>query len=161
VRREARRAATLRFTTAAPSRARPVLVFLFIGLIGYSLSQVSIWRADADEPPLDRYLNDVAVLPAIRLGISRRNLNVGSLSFGFCCIHPGASIPLLNHSWVSLAIRYETHHQLRDTHRQRFVLVGMPRVPCLPIGMGKPLHQRKFSTCGKPTAHVAILRRIE
>ena len=54
MRREARRAATLRFTTTAPSRARPVLVFLFIGLIGYSLSQVSIWPADADEPPLDR-----------------------------------------------------------------------------------------------------------
>jgi hypothetical protein len=40
------------------------------------------------------YLNDVAVLPAIRLGISRRNLNVGSLGFGSRCIHPEASILL-------------------------------------------------------------------
>jgi len=109
--------ARLRFSTAASSRARSVLVFLFIGLIGCSLFQVSRWRADADEHRLDRYLNDVAVLPAIRLGISRRNLNVGSLSFGFCCIHPEASIPLLNHSWVSLAIRCGSHHQLRDAHR--------------------------------------------
>jgi len=53
------------------------------------------------------YLNDVAVLPAIRLGISRRDLDVSPLSFRFCRIHSQTPIPLLDHRWISLAIRCE------------------------------------------------------
>lgn len=93
-------------------------------------------------------LNNVAVLPTIRLGISRRDLNVSPLSFGFCRIHPQTAIALLDHRRVSLAIHCEPHHQLRNAHRKSFILVGVPRVPCLPVGMGKPLHQRMFSSRG-------------
>lgn len=92
-------------------------------------------------------LNDVAVLPAIRVWISRKNLNVGSLSFGFCCIYSQTPIALLDHRRVSLSIRSEAHHQLRNTYRQGFILVGVPRMPCLPVGMGKPLHQGVLSRC--------------
>ncbi len=62
-------------------------------------------------------LNDVAVLPTIRLRISRRDLNVSPLNFRFCRIHSQTPIPLLEHRWISLAIRCEPHHQLRDAHR--------------------------------------------
>jgi len=52
-------------------------------------------------------LNDVTVLPAICFGISWRDLNVSPLSFGFRRIHFQTPIPLLDHRWISLAIRCE------------------------------------------------------
>ncbi|SUD79114.1 Uncharacterised protein [Pseudomonas putida] len=62
-------------------------------------------------------LNDITVLPAIRLRISIRNTNVSPLSFVFCSIHTQAPIALFDHRRVSLAICGKTHHQLRHTYR--------------------------------------------
>ncbi|GAH95510.1 unnamed protein product [marine sediment metagenome] len=62
-------------------------------------------------------LNDVTVLPAIRLGISIRNPNVNPLSFGFRSIHTQALIAVFDHRRVSLPICGKAHHQLRHTHR--------------------------------------------
>lgn len=52
-------------------------------------------------------------------------------------------IPLLDHLSISLAVRCESHHQQCKTRRWRFVLVGVLRVPCLPLSMCEPLHQRR------------------
>ena len=90
-------------------------------------------------------LNDITVLPAIRLGISIRNPNVSPLSFGFCSFHTQAPISLFDHRRVSLPVCGKAHHQLRHTHWQRFVLIGVPGVPCLPIGMRQALHQSMLS----------------
>ena len=62
-------------------------------------------------------LNDITVLPAIRLGISFRNTNVSPLGFSFCSIHTQAPIALFDHLRVSLPICGKAHHQLRYTYR--------------------------------------------
>lgn len=49
-------------------------------------------------------LNDITVLPAIRLWISIRNTNVSPLGFGLCSIHTQALIALFDHRRVSLPI---------------------------------------------------------
>lgn len=77
-------------------------------------------------------LSDVALLPTNRAGITRWYSNIGPLSFVLGRIHSKAPITLLDHRSVSLPICGKAHHPLRETHRQRFVLIGVPGVPCLP-----------------------------
>lgn len=107
-------------------------------------------------------LNEITVLPAIRLGISIRNTNVSPVSFGFRSIHTQAPIALFGHRRVSLPICSKAHHQLRHTHRQRFVLIGVPDVPCLPIGMRQVLHKsfwhgnHELDACRVGSACVAV-----
>jgi len=62
-------------------------------------------------------LDDLSMPPAIRTSISRGNRDICALSPRLRRVHPQTPIALLDHLWISLAIRCEPHHQLRNAHR--------------------------------------------